>query len=692
MRYVLIFCCLYSNYTLAVDIINFKLDSFSGIGWKMENITVKWNWDINQHITLKLNIANLHISQLEKPIKNIKLICPNVEYNLKKIICANADLQIGEHLLDKSINPISFNYEFDTQTVQLNLEQLFIADGKLKANIYFSPSQWQIQLDIYQLQLRKFLNKINDLIKITPIFNLDVFIQNLNIQAWGDKKLRNISIHGKVNNLEFSNNIGTLASENLAVDIALNIKPLENNDTQHGYEISTTLKSNHGEFYINPIYVNSKTNPITIKSHLAWQAGHLTVHSLRYIHTNIGDLTGQGKFQLLDKKLHIKQLSAELIKTPVKPIYTNYIKVFFTEDSQLNHLDINGIATIKIKCQLNKRHVFVQLYDVDIADKRKKFSFNGLRGVYQWHSNNSNFPSNLHIKSGYLINPEIKLGTSQLHINISGNNIKLLAPWNSPIFDGNFYIEQFAFENMGRKNVSWSIKGHLSPISLSKLTEAFGWKNFHGKVSANIPLINYRNQQLNMNNKLRIKIFNGDIILDNLLINNSLEDISDLTANIKIKQLDLKSLTTAVQFGEIQGKLSGYIKQLHLINWQPIAFNAYLGTENNNTQQVISVKAIKNLSSIDNNSGSNMLLNFFGNIYYDNIGLGCRLQTYIQTDMTKKRVCYMKGNLARTKDSYYIVKSSNLIPRINIIGYNKQVDLDILLNRIQNAINVTKKF
>ena len=152
-------------------------------------------------------------------------------------------------------------------------------------------------------------------------------------------------------------------------------------------------------------------------------------------------------------------------------------------------------------------------------------------------------------------------------------------------------------------------------------------------------------------------------------------------ADLEISKLNLQTLTKITGFGEIQGQLSGYVKELQLVNWQPIAFNAYFATpSDSNLPHQISQKAINNLSNLGGgaavNAISKSILRIFENFSYQRLGWGCHLI---------KGVCQMRGVEALT-NGYYLVKGGGL-PRIDVIGYNNQVDWQILVTRLQRIFH-----
>jgi len=108
---------------------------------------------------------------------------------------------------------------------------------------------------------------------------------------------------------------------------------------------------------------------------------------------------------------------------------------------------------------------------------------------------------------------------------------------------------------------------------------------------------------------------------------------------------------------------------------QPVAFNAYIRTpENDRSSHKISQRAIDNLSSLGGTSGllSRSFLSFFETFRYDKIGLSYRL---------KNNTCLMSG-VEEKGNGYYIVKGGG-IPRIDVMGFQKHVNWQVLTSRLK---------
>jgi hypothetical protein len=157
-----------------------------------------------------------------------------------------------------------------------------------------------------------------------------------------------------------------------------------------------------------------------------------------------------------------------------------------------------------------------------------------------------------------------------------------------------------------------------------------------------------------------------------------------MTADIEIQKLDLDQLTKKFEFGNITGRLSGYINTLELENWHPVTFFAWLGTpDDDDSSHRISQKAVKNIASIGGGAASDLLsrsfLGFFETFGYDKIGVGCYLHN---------GVCQMQG-LEAIGEGYYLIKGGGL-PRIDVLGYNPQVNWDVLVERLGRVASPDK--
>ena len=93
----------------------------------------------------------------------------------------------------------------------------------------------------------------------------------------------------------------------------------------------------------------------------------------------------------------------------------------------------------------------------------------------------------------------------------------------------------------------------------------------------------------------------------------------------------------------------------------------------------ISQRAIDNISELGGGvSGlaSKGLLGLFEDFGYKRLGIGCRLQ---------RGVCEMRG-VRPAEHGYYLIEGGG-IPRVDVIGFNRQIDWQRLVEQLANIQN-----
>jgi len=665
MRWLLLLVL--SNSVLAIDNINLKLGSIAGIDWQVAGVTTYLN--LSETVALELNIATLTLSVLEKPLQNIKLRCKTIQHNAVQIVCPNAKLYIDWQLLDAPEVDLSFTYQIASQTIYLTLSKLAIAGGEVFLQAKLTPTDWKALLNIKQVGLEKLLTKLNSFIDLPDNLDLKGKI-NITLKAFGDDiGLQQASITGHSNNLNFTvdNNIG----QNLAVKLASTITKVAETDIN----LTGNVTISRGNFLIEPIYTEiSPHKPVVMAVDLTWQSPQLNLNNFTYDHHEITVLQANGDFNL-GEKFDINKLAVQSSATQLQSFYTQYLQTWLANEFDMQELEFSGSLQAALNWELNQQHVIVELDQVQEAN----LGIAGLQGKVQWHSN-SEFPSNL--SWSQISTNGIQLGASKVKFSLINRKIKLLEPWQQPIYDGAINIQQFQLANLATENLIWQLQGlELQPISIAKLPIAMA--NLPGSIHGIVPIITYQNQQLKVAGTLQADVFNGNIIIDGASMENS--EIPKLMTNIKVNRINLQNLTSQVtNFGEMQGLLSGYINELKLVNWNPVAFDAFLGTPaDDKLPHKISQRAVKALSSLGGGAAvdamSRSILSVFENFFYHKIGWGCKLQ---------KDVCKMRGIEPTGKESYYIIKG-RLLPRIDVIGYETNVDWKVLGSRLRTIISAS---
>jgi len=245
-------------------------------------------------------------------------------------------------------------------------------------------------------------------------------------------------------------------------------------------------------------------------------------------------------------------------------------------------------------------------------------------------------------------------------------------------------IEHFALYDAGTDEMRWSFDGVLTPVSMRAFSQALGWPALGGTLSGVVPAVNYSRGRIEIEGMVLMNVFDGDVLLRNLRLRDPFSDTPVLSGDIEFRPFDLGALTRAFSFGNIEGRLEGEVTGLRLVRWLPVAFDARFATPaGDRSSHRISQRAVDNLSSLGGASVSGALqstyMGLFKEFSYDRIGLSC---------MLRDGVCQMDG-ISPAKNGYYIVKGGLVPPVINVVGFNHQIDWDVLLERVRNAIHAS---
>ncbi len=146
---------------------------------------------------------------------------------------------------------------------------------------------------------------------------------------------------------------------------------------------------------------------------------------------------------------------------------------------------------------------------------------------------------------------------------------------------------------------------------------------------------------------------------------------------MKIADLDLETLTKTFSFGRIEGRFEGEVAGLYMEAWQPVAFDAMFRTPpDDDSRHRISQKAVDNISNLGGagvgGALSRSFLRVLEDFPYKRLGIRCRLENGI---------CHM-GGVAPAERGYYLVEGTFLPPRLDVIGYAREVDWPSLVQRL----------
>ena len=219
------------------------------------------------------------------------------------------------------------------------------------------------------------------------------------------------------------------------------------------------------------------------------------------------------------------------------------------------------------------------------------------------------------------------------------------------------------------------------------LTQALGLPSMAGRLSASLPGVRVSPGEITFDGAVVMSVFDGYVQATQLHVREPFGVASHVRADIEARHLDLAQLTDTFSFGSITGFVDADVRGLELVRWRPTSFDARLVSSPGDYRRRISQRAVQNISALGGAGAMAVLqrgvLGLFDTFGYRELGFQCVLAG---------GVCLMSGidGGERADGSFQIVRGGG-IPALDVIGYNRRVDWNELVGRIQRVIdeNVT---
>ena len=683
----LLVCLCFSSMSLAIERIELSIEQILFDSLSATHPEAYQDLHLDQlNVTLDISTSpaalNLELGKLKLPepyqnISALKLVCQSFSIRAPEFSCQKGHLTVTGLEAKDIVSSTDFAIKYNTATdkLSLNLEHLSIAKGELSAQFQFNNDQWQANIQARNLEYASLKSYLQYYFK-----DFLTGIDELGLHSSFSAKLSGVK--ETVESIEFTGDfdkIHYLHGDDIAENLSFQAQ-FKHHINKDNMQINFDIKKPRGEIYQNEVYLVLTGNE-RFRGNLTYLpvTNILDVSSFKINIANILSFHSKGLIDLSADEVNFKKLTASLDMKNWKQFSHLYLNNIL-EGTDYEGLKIEGAFKGRFKQDRQLIAVSAEPVNLSLAfnesEDHEQFSFDKLNGKVFW---NNHLQKKSPVADSYLswehagLN-EVPLGQTKLKFTTHNGNLKLLNETEIPLFDGALQINNLNIKNIAQ-SMTLSIDGMIKPVSLEQVSEHFGWPLLDGKLSAVIPETTYNEHYLEVGGAMMLQVFDGNIIIKDLSIEQPLLDSARLFANIDLNNLNLQSLTKTYNFGEILGRVEGKFTDLVLQSWQPVAFDAYIRTpENDNSRHRISQRAIDNLSSLGGASGllSRSFLKFFETFGYDKIGLSCKL---------KNNVCEMSGVEVKG-NSYYIVKGGG-VPRIDVMGFQNRVNWQVLTSRLQ---------
>ncbi|QKK03313.1 MAG: hypothetical protein HND55_11995 [Pseudomonadota bacterium] len=343
----------------------------------------------------------------------------------------------------------------------------------------------------------------------------------------------------------------------------------------------------------------------------------------------------------------------------------------------LDNLAVSGRAAASGIWQDGQlRRLALDLDDVSVVDPDERFALT--MADLRWHQSTDGGSATLAWDALELLG--LPFGPAELIAERPGDRWRLSQALRVPLLDGAVVIDAVdAMRDAGGAPVL-TVDARVEPLNLTALTRLLGFPEFGGTLSGQFPGVVLQAGVIAFTGGIEIRAFSGLIALRELVIERPFGTLPALAAQVDATRLDLAQVTAAFDIGHMEGELSGWMHDLRLLDWRPVAMDARFFTHDDAPQRRISQRAVENLSSLGGSVGgalvSNTILPMFETFPYERAGLACRLSN---------NICHLDGVAPHESGGFYIVEGRGL-PRLNIIGHRRLVDWPRLIAQLADMV------
>ena len=673
--------CIYAGCLLwpavaAFDRLELSIAELTAPAWRAQQMQFEFSWQSADGAGYRLQIGRLELPALEQTVQGIMIDCRRGEVSAQRIRCEQGELQLHHALIET--RPIGLKFDLDRATGKLTgaLDGIPLAGGRLNLQLDYAVASWQLQLQGSRLNPAALLSLWPAQSK--PLADWSTRVRmGLEARLQGrEDSLLQADWQATLADLAFSDALGATAGEGLAGRLVGRLTR-----TSDRWVINGDLNLNKGELLTPVCYLDATAHPLTLSGE--WAFDHelrtLRVRFARLRVADLLDLRVQARLALASD-MQLQMLKLNQRPFAVADVYRELLQPVL-QGTPWGRFELAGQADLALDLQEGAVSLDLGLHDASLDDQQidqatRRLGLYGVNGHLAWNRSGEMRPSWLAWRSGHLLE-HIEIGQARIDFRTAGQRFELQRQTRVPVLDGALQVDRLDIKALGTPQQQIQFDGILEPVSMSSLSQALGWVPLSGKLSGMLPGLQYKQGLFSIDGILLVRIFDGDILIKNLRLQDLFGVYPQLSANIEMHHLDLDQLTSTFSFGKITGRLDGFVKELHLEDWRPISFDARFYTPpDDQSRHRISQQAVDNISNLGGAGLSGSLarsfLGMFESFSYRRLGIGCRLH---------EGICDMVG-VAPAKQGYYLMEGSG-IPRIDIIGYNRTADWNRLVEQLK---------
>ena len=568
---------------------------------------------------------------------------------------------------------ITGSFEPHSRAWRIDLTDLPLAGGRVQIRGVLRPGGWTLTAHAVSIDLSEAARIARAWVSLPAGYELSGHADLL--IALTGHRAQTMQVEAHSSDLSLTNQSGTVVAQQVTASLSGTLL------RQAGaLTIDAHLQASHGQALAGPVLLDFAANPLTLDATV--ERGGKGPVVVSRLDLEQRDLMRAHAAGVVRPGAHpgIASAHVEIASLELPAAYRSYLQlalatsVFGSLQSSggaSGSIDIANDALTRLDCSL---------HDVNFTDPQSRVLVRHASGDIHWVA-----------AAGAAITPSDIAWERAAAYDLSGGPVRLrFVAWQRnfallggdsrlPVLDGAVIVHTLVGRDIGTPQAEIDFNADVTPISMPRLSRAFGWPVMAGALSGDIPLVRYRNNELRFDGDLIAKVFDGTVTGRQIVLRNPLGPWPSLSADVLARGLDLDLVTHTFALGSITGRVDLDITGLQLFDWAPVAFDARLyTTPGDHSRHRVSQNAVTRIAGLGGGGETvraaleSGALRFFHTFRYDRIGIGCRLQN---------EVCEMSGAAPAPDGGYYLVAGSGL-PRLDIIGKVRRVAWPQLIRQI----------
>jgi len=481
-----------------------------------------------------------------------------------------------------------------------------------------------------------------------------------------------------LNGLGYDSPDGTLAAQKITADGSVRVS---GSDAAPRIELSANLKG--GEALAGPFYVKLPSTPVRTTLDATYAVNQLQIHAFEWDDADSLAFSASGEIDPADAS-PVHALQIDLRKARIDRAIERYAHSWLASKgyAQMGGSgDVSG--ALKFDRDGLQRFAFAAK-GVNLRDGDGRFAFTGIDGGVEWEFHRDTPATTLSWQSSELF--RIPLGGARAQLEARDGAIVLAQPLSVGVLGGQVRLEKLSLQPRSPRGDRYAGSFALVGLDMPQISAVLGWPKFPGSLSGGIPEIEFAGDTIELHGGLDLYVFDGHLGVSGLTLERPFGVAPSLGADIHFESFDLEQLTSAFSLGGMSGRLDGTIAGLRLVDWSPVALEAWLRTQSGGR---MSYKAVNDITAIGGGGGlsanlQTMALQIFDTFGYRALGIRCHLIDDVCLMGGIDPVPAQAANAADV-DGYTIVDGSG-IPRIRIVGHRRRVDWPTLVRRLRESM------